>query len=217
MTSGNYANTKGVLKMVRTLLSRYMSYKSCKCTIKQLSEFTDIPESTLVEYMYNKREMTLTDFVTITDALGISPEKFIDRKKHSGYPPNNIRCIRTEHQMIQKDIAEKLGVWQTNISSLENYLYSQVSSYLLGDIASLFGLSVDYILGYIPEKIEINTEIKPAYNDKFFNGDNTSVKRLIGYAELQKKSLDEIFGFKRKGDNVTEDDENKTKRITEKQ
>lgn len=203
--------------MIKTRLSYYMRNSSHKCTAEEISKFTGIPVGTIKDYISNKREMTLSDFVTISSYLGVSLDKLIDKRLLS-YPANNIHALRIQHGLTQRELADEVGLTQPRVSALESHKYAYSNAYDLGDIAEYFGISVDSILGYIPEEIEICVDDNhDAYNDEFFQNPHPTVKNLLKYAELKQISLDSIFGFKRKGVNMINDDKNKTKRIEEKQ
>lgn len=59
---------------------------------------------------------------------------------------NRIRQLRKEAELTQEAIGKKLGVIKQTVSSWENGI-SEPNSDVLSNMASIFGVSIDYLLG----------------------------------------------------------------------
>lgn len=68
-----------------------------------------------------------------------------------------IRNLREDSDMTQQQIADKLFINRRTYASYENGVRG-ISPEILGDIADLFGTSVDYIMG--------RTDVKKPYPSK---------------------------------------------------
>lgn len=187
--------------MIRTKLSYYMVKDHV--TAEEINRCTGISINDIDQYIHHKKEMTLTDFVALSKYLGVKPNNFIDESILK-YPQNNLHTLRIEKGLTQQELADLVGLTQPKISRFERYRYDFANAYDLGDIAEYFGLSADYILGYIPTRIMICAD-KNAYHNtchnEFFKASHTSVYNLIRYAKINNLSFDSVFGFKRKGVN----------------
>lgn len=61
-----------------------------------------------------------------------------------------LRDLREDHDLTQKDVAKYLGIQQTTYSKYELGKIN-IPLDLLINLANLYHVSVDYILGLIPE------------------------------------------------------------------
>lgn len=77
---------------------------------------------------------------------------------------NKIRELRTEQKMTQSNLAERLGVTKSSISSYENG--SRLPSYdILLKIARIFKISTDILLGH-GDKNEVNLNVSGLTNEQ---------------------------------------------------
>ena len=77
---------------------------------------------------------------------------------------NKIKELRTEQKMTQSDLAERLGVTKSSISSYENG--SRLPSYdILLKIARIFKVSTDILLGH-GDKNEISLNVSGLTNEQ---------------------------------------------------
>lgn len=77
---------------------------------------------------------------------------------------NKIKELRTEQKMTQSDLAERLGVTKSSMSSYENG--SRLPSYdILLKIARIFKVSTDILLGH-GDKNEINLNVSGLTNEQ---------------------------------------------------
>lgn len=67
-------------------------------------------------------------------------------------PNNRIATLRREHDMNQKELGEHLGVAQTTVSAWETGK-TEPDSAAMGKMASLFHVSIGYLMGYEPESL----------------------------------------------------------------
>lgn len=69
----------------------------------------------------------------------------------------NLRIIelRKNRGLTQAELAKKLNTTQSYISRIENNK-CEISPFILADMANLFGVSIDYLMG----KIETSSQIK---------------------------------------------------------
>lgn len=69
---------------------------------------------------------------------------------------NRIRSLRSEHSMTQTELAKKLGVSKSVISSYENAIHQPPYDILIR-LSQIFGVTCDYLLG-ISDTRYISTE-----------------------------------------------------------
>lgn len=71
----------------------------------------------------------------------------------------NIKELRLERDMSQKMLAEKIGVTQGAVYFWEKEINEPTVGYII-KLATLFGVSVDELLSYEPEKVQTeNTKL----------------------------------------------------------
>ncbi len=75
----------------------------------------------------------------------------------------NIIRLRKQRKMTQEEIADHLGVTKASVSKWENGL-SLPDILLLPQIASLFDVSVDELIGYMPQLSK--EQIQKIYSEK---------------------------------------------------
>lgn len=99
---------------------------------------------------------------------------------------NRIRLLRKQAGLTQEELGKKMGVIKQTVSSWENNI-SEPNSEILLSMASVFDVSVDYLLGNDtsenPSKKNINTN-KPnnTLEEKFFNsffGEKNAVRDVF--------------------------------------
>jgi len=95
----------------------------------------------------------------------------------------NIKKIREEKGLLQKQVAASVGVHPSNYSKIEKG-EREPSIEVLDKIAKLFGLSVDQIIH--PEE---NTPQEVTINDK------TTVEQMRLIQELEEKDKNTIFNI----------------------
>jgi transcriptional regulator with XRE-family HTH domain len=100
--------------------------------------------------------------------------------------PDRLKELRkANHRMTQADVANKLGVAKTTYASYEQGRRDPDIS-MLTKIASLFGVSVDYLLGHTtdkkPKKVDIDdSDVIMTYQGKPIpESDMEIIKRLLG-------------------------------------
>lgn len=69
----------------------------------------------------------------------------------------NLRLLRKNAKLTQKELAEKLGLSYRGYQGIE-YGYCETSYKTLKKIADYFGCSIDYLLGHRLDNQEINQE-----------------------------------------------------------
>ena len=78
---------------------------------------------------------------------------------------NRIKELRTQRKISQLKLAKELNVHQTAVSQWEQNRTSP-DSQLLPEIASYFGVSVDYLLGIDDDDKPVKKSIKAPYRLK---------------------------------------------------
>lgn len=114
-----------------------------------------------------------------------------------------IRELRKENGYTQADLGKRLGVIKQTISSWENNV-SSPSNETLSDIATFFGVSIDYLLGNQPPR----TDDKGLYFFSFFDCWDDCVKRirsLLKEAQLLEEDFCKELDINLKGEIVISD------------
>lgn len=95
---------------------------------------------------------------------------------------NNIKKLRNELSLKQTELAKKVGITQSTLSSWENSRFEPDRRSLL-ILSDIFGVSVDYILG--------NTEQRTAYalaeKDELLPLSPYERQLIIDYRKLNKE------------------------------
>ena len=118
---------------------------------------------------------------------------------------NRIKELRTQRKISQLKLAKELNVHQTAVSQWEQNRTSP-DSQLLPEIASYFGVSVDYLLGIDDDDKPVKKSIKaPVLGYVAAGIPIEAIEDIVDYEELdtgQFNSNYEYFGLKIQGDSM---------------
>ena len=118
---------------------------------------------------------------------------------------NRIIELRTQRKISQLKLAKELNVHQTAVSQWEQNRTSP-DSQLLPDIASYFGVSIDYLLGIDDDNKPAKKNIKaPVLGYVAAGIPIEAIEDIVDYEELdagQFNSNYEYFGLKIQGDSM---------------
>ncbi len=98
--------------------------------------------------------------------------------------PNNIKMLRTKKNWSTRDLERLTGINYGSISRMENGSQSIIDTYAI-QLADLFGVSIDYLLGRTFVEAE-----KTVYREKPLTYENI----LSGLNVLDNKQLSSILG-----------------------
>ena len=105
---------------------------------------------------------------------------------------NNLRKLREDRDIKQKDVAEYLGVSKSSYSQMEANI-EKAKAPTLKKIAEFFNISIDYLLGLIDEPVPLNrknsTPPRPNSNSiKLTSDDRAAMKRVSDlFQEILKR------------------------------
>lgn len=125
---------------------------------------------------------------------------------------NKIKELRKKYNYSQEDLAEKFDVDRVTISRWENGI-NDPSNDALKELASLFGVSVDYLLGHDKSSSESKRGVKIPVLGRVVAGiPIEAVTDILDWEEIpaEMAATGEYFALKVKGDsmspNICEDD-----------
>lgn len=99
-----------------------------------------------------------------------------------------LKELRTSKKMSQQDLANKLKVAQQTIAGWETGR-TEPSAELLGKLADMFGVTVDYLLGRTNDKHE--EVLAAAHLDKDLKDMSPEQRKAVyDFIEFQKKRID---------------------------
>lgn len=105
-----------------------------------------------------------------------------------------LRALREEHGYLQKFVADKLGIKSNTLSGYENGTRSPDPS-MLSDLADLYNVSIDYLLGRTDNKEALHKQA--GISDDDYNSLNPYQKEVINFF-LTRENL----FFKNQPDNL---------------
>lgn len=118
---------------------------------------------------------------------------------------NRIKELRNQRKISQLKLAKELNVHQTAVSQWEQNRTSP-DSQLLPDIASYFGVSVDYLLGIDDDNKPVKKSIKaPVLGYVAAGIPIEAIEDIVDYEELDAGQFNpnyEYFGLKIQGDSM---------------
>lgn len=108
----------------------------------------------------------------------------------------NLKILREEHKLTQRDFAQQLGISKTTLCYYEQGKVSP-STEMLVKLAKFFGCSVDYLLGYQAKNVlylDSFTEDQKELIRLVQTLDERKVLKVIGYIErLNDTPIEEVL------------------------
>lgn len=89
-----------------------------------------------------------------------------------------LRALREEHGYLQKFVADKLGIKSNTLSGYENGTRSPDPS-MLSDLADLYNVSIDYLLGRTDNKEALHKQA--GISDDDYNNLSAYQKEVIDF------------------------------------
>ena len=128
--------------------------KAQDLTMKQFGEIIGVSESTISLYETGKRQPDFTTLKKIADYFDVTIDYLLDRDNTSDMlltPEKNmlrtrLKELREQHKLTQAQLAKKIGVSRSAVAMWEIGESSPDNNMLLA-LASVFGVTVDYLLG----------------------------------------------------------------------
>ena len=113
---------------------------------------------------------------------------------------NRIKQLRTGLEMKQSDLAKRLSVGQNTISNWETGK-TEPDTGSLQKMASLFGVSIDYILGHVTLKTSEEGLQVPVLGDVAAGIPIEAIQDIVDYEEIDAAlaGSGEYFGLRLKG------------------
>ena len=104
---------------------------------------------------------------------------------------NNLKLLRTEKHLTMRELADKVGICYTTISSLETGKRPFNLDHLQR-LSKFFGVSYDYILGTSDER-----KNKVVFTDVTQDGKITKIQMefLIRVEDLNVKDMEQVFDY----------------------
>lgn len=96
---------------------------------------------------------------------------------------NRLKFLRTEHNLTQSKLAEKITLSKANVSKYESDLL-EPNLHTIAAIASLFNVSADYLLG-LSDKYPISENMQ-TLTDLISDLNEEELKKVIEYVEFLK-------------------------------
>lgn len=113
---------------------------------------------------------------------------------------NRIKQLRTGLEMKQSDLARQLNVGQNTISNWETGK-TEPDTNSLQKMATIFGVSIDYILGHITPKVSSEGLQIPVLGDVAAGIPIEAITDIVDYEEIDTAFVGsgEYFGLRLKG------------------
>lgn len=116
---------------------------------------------------------------------------------------NRIKQLRTGLEMKQSDLAKRLNVGQNTISNWETGK-TEPDTGSLQKMASLFGVSIDYVLGHVTLKTSEEGLQVPVLGDVAAGIPIEAIQDIVDYEEIDAAlaGSGEFFGLRLKGSSM---------------
>lgn len=88
-----------------------------------------------------------------------------------------LRMLREEKQWSQEAVAKRLGISRTAYNKYESGVIQPVRK--IKELANIFGVSTDYILGSAEQRIEVNTVTKAHRQMQKYMGLSDNGRKIV--------------------------------------
>ena len=108
----------------------------------------------------------------------------------------NLKKLRLEHNLTQKELANKINITQSNYSKYEKGILKLDAETLI-KIADIFNVSLDYLCEHKFENNKILTKEEQEFLNLFYNASDIEKAKIIAYAKGVTNQPLKIGDFKK--------------------
>lgn len=101
---------------------------------------------------------------------------------------NNLKALRVQLGMRQKDFADEMGLNQQTYAGYENGSRDPSSDFWIS-VADKYGVTVDYLLGMTDDPHRAKHSARSRVEDRYYNLDDTGRKLVDAVMEIEKERV----------------------------